>query len=71
MTRMEIDIDATGGTTRMMLATHFDSLEGMEQAIAMGVFEGMKACISQIDALVAEVTASGRLIARRPHSRPG
>ena len=43
MTRMEIDIEAAGDTTRMILTTHFDSLEGMEQAIAMGVVEGMKA----------------------------
>ena len=37
MTRMEIDIETAGDTTRMILTTHFDSLEGMEQAIAMGV----------------------------------
>jgi uncharacterized protein YndB with AHSA1/START domain len=54
MTRMEIDIRAAGDTTRMILTTHFDSLQGMEQAIAMGVVEGMRACISQIDALLAE-----------------
>jgi uncharacterized protein YndB with AHSA1/START domain len=59
MTRMEIDIEAAGETTRMVLTTHFDSLEGMEQAIAMGVAEGMKACMSQIDALLAEVAAEG------------
>jgi hypothetical protein len=29
----------------------------MEQAIAMGVAEGMKACMSQIDALLAEVAS--------------
>jgi uncharacterized protein YndB with AHSA1/START domain len=57
MTRMEIDIEAAGDTTRMILTTHFDSLEGMEQAIAMGVAEGMKACMSQIDVLLAEVAA--------------
>ncbi len=57
MTRMEIDIEAAGDTTRMVLTTHFDSLEGMEQAIAMGVLEGMKACMSQIDAVLAEVAA--------------
>ena len=57
MTRMEIDIEAAGDTTRMILTTHFDSLEGMEQAIAMGVVEGMKAWMSQIDALLAEVAA--------------
>lgn len=57
MTRMEIDIEAAGDTTRMILTTYFDSLEGMEQAIATGAAEGMKACMSQIDALLAEVAA--------------
>jgi uncharacterized protein YndB with AHSA1/START domain len=57
MTRMEIDIEAAGDTTRMILTTYFDSIEGMEQAITMGVVEGMKACMSQIDDLLAEVSA--------------
>jgi uncharacterized protein YndB with AHSA1/START domain len=57
MTRMEIDIEAMDDTTRMILTTHFDSIEGMEQAIFMGAAEGMEACISQIDALLAEVAA--------------
>src|SRR5204863_8859727 len=57
MTRMEIDIEAAGDKTRMILTTHFDSLAGMEQAIATGVEEGMKACVSQIDALLSEVAA--------------
>ena len=57
MTRMEIDIEAAGDKTRMILTTHFDSLEGMEQAITMGVEEGMKACMSQIDVLLADVAA--------------
>jgi uncharacterized protein YndB with AHSA1/START domain len=57
MTCMEIDIVEAGDTTRMILTTHFDSIEGMEQAIAMGVAEGMKACMSQIDPLLAEFAA--------------
>ena len=57
MTRMEIDIEAAGDTTRMILTTHFDSLVGMEQAIATGVVDGMKACMSQIDAVLDEVAA--------------
>ena len=57
MTRMEIDIEAAGDTTRTILTTHFDSLEGMEQAIATGVLDGMRACTSQIDALLADVAA--------------
>lgn len=57
MTRMEIDLEAAGDTTRMILTTHFDSLAGMEQAITMGVVDGMKACMSQIDALLPEIAA--------------
>jgi uncharacterized protein YndB with AHSA1/START domain len=57
MTRMEIDIEAAGDATRMILTTHFDSLEGMERHIATGAVEGMKACMSQIDALLGEVAA--------------
>ena len=57
MTRMEVDIKAAGAKTRMILTTHFDSLEGMEQAIATGVAEGLKACMAQIDAILAEVAA--------------
>ena len=54
MTRMEINIEAAGDATRMILTTHFDSLEGMEQAIATGVADGLKACMAQIDELLAE-----------------
>src|SRR4029078_4084830 len=54
MTHMEIDIEAAGDKTRMILTTHFDSLDGMEQAIAMGVEEGMKACMAQVHALRAD-----------------
>ena len=57
MTRLEIDIEAVGETTRMVLTTHFDSLDGMEQAITTGVTEGMMACMSQIGALLAEAAA--------------
>jgi uncharacterized protein YndB with AHSA1/START domain len=57
MARMEIDIEAAGDMTRMIVTTHFDSLEGMEHAIASGVAEGMKACMSQIDVLLVEIAA--------------
>ncbi len=57
MTRMEIDIEVVGDRTRMVLTTHFDSLEGMERAVATGVVEGMTSCMSQIDALLTEVTS--------------
>jgi uncharacterized protein YndB with AHSA1/START domain len=57
MTRMEIDIKAAGDKTHMILTTHFDSLKGMEQAIATGVEEGMKAWMAQIDRVLAEVAS--------------
>src|ERR1700750_2067035 len=57
MTRMEIDIGAVGGPTRMVLPTHFDCLGGLEHPSATGVADGMKACLSQIDAVLAEVAA--------------
>lgn len=57
MTRLEIDIEGAGGTTRMIITTHFNSLEGMEQEAA-GFAEGMMACMSRIDALLADVSAS-------------
>ena len=53
MTRMEIDIDATGDTTRMILTAQFDSLEGMEQTIATGV---ATAAAWTVSATAAEVT---------------
>jgi uncharacterized protein YndB with AHSA1/START domain len=58
MTRMEIDIEAAGETTRMISTIHFDSIGGMEQAVATGVIEGMTACMSQIDALLADGVTS-------------
>lgn len=57
MTRMEIDIAPVGERTRMIVTTYFDSIEGMERAIASGLSEGMKACMSQIDNVLADVAA--------------
>jgi uncharacterized protein YndB with AHSA1/START domain len=57
MSRLEIDIEAVAGKTRMILTTHFDSLEGMEREIASGFEEGLKVCMSQIDELLADVAA--------------
>ncbi|MEP7045047.1 MAG: hypothetical protein ABI949_00130, partial [Ilumatobacteraceae bacterium] len=54
MTRMEIDIEAAGDRTRMVLTTHFDSLDGMEQEIATGFDDGMRVCMTQIDVLLAD-----------------
>lgn len=55
MTVMVIAFDerADGGTV-MAIRTHFDSLTGMEQVLAMGVEEGMLMVLSQIDAVLAD-----------------
>jgi uncharacterized protein YndB with AHSA1/START domain len=57
MSRLEVDIEVVDGKTRMILTTHFDSLEGMEREIASGFEEGLKICMSQIDGLLADVAA--------------
>jgi uncharacterized protein YndB with AHSA1/START domain len=49
--RMEI-IDRPGGVT-MTIASRFPSLEAMEQLAAMGMEEGLKAAMAQIDGILA------------------
>jgi uncharacterized protein YndB with AHSA1/START domain len=46
-----------GGGAVMAIATHFDSLAGMEQVLATGVEEGMRSVISQIEAVLAGTPA--------------
>jgi uncharacterized protein YndB with AHSA1/START domain len=43
-----------GGRTRMSIENIFPSTEAMEQVLAMGMEEGMKDAIGQIDAILAE-----------------
>jgi uncharacterized protein YndB with AHSA1/START domain len=42
-----------GGGTRMVTKTTFPSLEALERLLAMGMEEGMKAAMAQIDAVLA------------------
>lgn len=54
MTAMIVTFDAgRGGGAEMVVRTHFDSLDGMEQVLAMGAEEGMRIVLSQIDAVLA------------------
>jgi uncharacterized protein YndB with AHSA1/START domain len=46
------------GRTRMSIESLFASTEAMEQVLAMGVEEGLKQAIGQIDAILAEDAAS-------------
>ncbi len=43
-----------GGRTRMSIHSIFPSTEAMEQVLAMGMEEGLKEAVGQIDAILAE-----------------
>jgi len=58
MTAMVITIDERdGGGAVMAIRTHFDSVAGMEQVLAMGIEEGMRMVLSQMDAVLAGTPA--------------
>jgi uncharacterized protein YndB with AHSA1/START domain len=57
--RVTID-DIGGGRTRTSIESIFPSAEAMEQVLAMGMEEGLKEAVGQIDALLAEDTARSR-----------
>ena len=54
--RVRID-ELGGGRTRMSIESRFPSPEAMEQVLAMGVEEGLKQAVGQIDAILAEDAA--------------
>lgn len=54
VTVMRVTLDEQpDGSTRMTVASTFDSTAAMEQVIEMGVEEGMTEALNQIDALLA------------------
>ncbi|MCO5201540.1 MAG: SRPBCC domain-containing protein [Chloroflexi bacterium] len=60
--RMVYTFEATPAGSRLTTTTHFPSLSALEQLIAMGMEEGMRAAMGQIDAVVADLAsfAAGR-----------
>jgi uncharacterized protein YndB with AHSA1/START domain len=48
------------GRTRMSIESIFPSAEAMEQVLAMGMEEGMKEAVGQIDAILAEAPSTAR-----------
>ena len=52
--------DIGGGRTRMSIESIFPSAEAMGQVLAMGMEEGLKEAVGQIDAILAEDTARSR-----------
>lgn len=53
--RMIFRFDSTPNGSRMTSTTWFTSLETMEQLVQMGMMEGMKSAMSQIDDVVADL----------------
>jgi uncharacterized protein YndB with AHSA1/START domain len=51
---MRFTFEPHDGGTRMTTVTTFPSLEALEQLLTMGMEEGMKAAMGQIDAVLAE-----------------
>jgi uncharacterized protein YndB with AHSA1/START domain len=55
--RMRFDFEQTGEGSRVTTTTHFDSLSDLERLLEMGMDEGMRAAMSQMDAVLADLTA--------------
>jgi uncharacterized protein YndB with AHSA1/START domain len=55
LTTARVTIEEVGtGRTRMSIESRFPSAEAMEQILAMGMEEGLKQALGQIDAILAE-----------------
>ena len=55
VTRMRVDLSSDGPKTATMIMTsQFPSVEAMQQVIDMGMEEGLRAAMGQIDSILAE-----------------
>lgn len=54
LTTATVTIEEASGTTRMRIESEFPSVEAMEQLAAMGMEEGLRQAVGQIDAILAE-----------------
>jgi uncharacterized protein YndB with AHSA1/START domain len=54
VTTATVTIEESDGTTRMRIESEFPSVEAMEQLAAMGMEEGLRQAVGQIDAILAE-----------------
>ncbi len=53
-THATVTLEPLDGRTRMIIVSSFESEEQMEQMVQMGMEEGMKEAVGQIDAILAE-----------------
>lgn len=55
--RMVFNFESTTTGSRFTSVTHFPSIEAMEQLVQMGMMEGMRSTMSQIDAVLADLAS--------------
>jgi len=55
--RMEVRFEAIPAGTRVTVTNRFESLEALEQQLAMGMLEGMREAMGQIDETLADLRA--------------
>jgi uncharacterized protein YndB with AHSA1/START domain len=53
-THSVMTLEPVDGRTRMTTVTHFETAEQLEQMVAMGMEEGSREALGQVDALLAE-----------------
>lgn len=53
--RMDVTFDSTVDGTRMVATSHFASVEALEQVTAMGMVEGTKMAMDQLDAVLQDL----------------
>ena len=55
--RMVFTFEAVGDGSRFTSVTHFPSVEAMQQVAEMGMEEGLRSAMSQLDGVLADLTA--------------
>ena len=55
--RMRFVFDETGDGSRVTTTTYFNTLEELEQLVQMGMEEGLRSAMSQMDAVLADLSA--------------
>ena len=56
--RMVFDFEPTSTGSRVTSVTRFPSVEAMQQLVEMGMIEGLKSAMGQLDAVLAESTSA-------------
>ena len=54
ITHATVSLEEAGGRTRMTIVSTFESEEQMEQMVQMGMDEGMREAVGQMDAILSE-----------------